>query len=819
MPRIFISYRRADSQDQTERIHDRLVKAFGRENVFLDVDEGYIPSGSDFETVLRGAVRQCDVLLVIIGPDWLNIRENNDPDLRRLDNPNDFVRIEVETGLQNSATLVIPVLVKDAQPLPPAELPESIRDLARIQVERIRRNPDFHKDVDGLIGLIRSHARNRRRLYVGIIAAIVTFIVIAAIVIRAVGNNPENALPTQSPEPATAAVLLITERVGQTLTSVAPTKTNTPDLTRTVDSLVTQYFVTEAAKAAETIAAYTETPTLTFTPSATPTPTEDQNATSTVQALTQIAVQQAAELRQTQEAESTNAAQQLLNSQATLNAQATANVPTDTRLPPPTSTLTPTATWTETPLPTPTPTLTTSPTVTATPTPTINLTGTANAFAAQTQVAASNATQAVLAAQGTLAAQVTPTNTAIPSANRDFFPLTAENISYGFTVYGDCPRFNFNAHLLFAGKTVYDLKSGAKLFSIFTSGTPVFSPDWALLAVSGDGVYDSKSGQKRFSISGSKYYSLVFSPDGALLAVSGDGVYDSKSGQKRFSISGDPVFSPDGALLAVSGYGVYDSKFGEKLFSISGSKYYSPVFSPDGTLLAVSGDGVYDSKSGQKRFSIFGSKYYSLVFSPDGALLAVSGYGVYDSKFGEKLFSVSGSLFGLLVFSPDGALLAVSGDGVYDSKSGQKRFSISGDPVFSPDGALLAVSGYGVYDSKFGEKFFSVSGSNYGSVGFSPDGTLVMIGSYYRCDVYGAKGNVWPIQSGVVHAVNKNIRINPDINSTVLRAGDGDLIVVGRTEDNQWYQVISEGDLGWISASVVDVVSMPDKIPVLTPQP
>src|SRR5262245_6566501 len=115
MPRIFISYRRDDSRDQTERIHDRLVQAFGKENVFLDVD-GSIASGADFAAVLRDAVRQCDVLLVIMGPDWINIREKSDPNLRRLDNPDDFVRIEVESGLGKPDTLIIPVLVKDAPP-------------------------------------------------------------------------------------------------------------------------------------------------------------------------------------------------------------------------------------------------------------------------------------------------------------------------------------------------------------------------------------------------------------------------------------------------------------------------------------------------------------------------------------------------------------------------------------------------------------------------------------------------------------------------------------------------------------------------------
>lgn len=66
MARIFISYRRADSQTISGRIYDRLATAFGGENVFKDVDD--IPAGSDFRGVLRQAASQCDVMLVILGP-------------------------------------------------------------------------------------------------------------------------------------------------------------------------------------------------------------------------------------------------------------------------------------------------------------------------------------------------------------------------------------------------------------------------------------------------------------------------------------------------------------------------------------------------------------------------------------------------------------------------------------------------------------------------------------------------------------------------------------------------------------------------------
>jgi hypothetical protein len=96
MPRIFISYRREDSRHITNRIYDRLVTAFGKSSTFKDVNK--IPPGRDFRSVIREATAECEVMLVVIGNTWLNASY---PDgQRRLDDPEDFARIEVETGLQ-----------------------------------------------------------------------------------------------------------------------------------------------------------------------------------------------------------------------------------------------------------------------------------------------------------------------------------------------------------------------------------------------------------------------------------------------------------------------------------------------------------------------------------------------------------------------------------------------------------------------------------------------------------------------------------------------------------------------------------------------
>ena len=122
---IFVSYRRDDAKHAAGRLVDRLSQAFGPDQLFLDVDN--IAPGLDFKKVLAEKVQACDVLLAVIGPGWLaSVDERGS---RRLDNPNDFVRIEIEAALLRDIR-VIPVLV-DGAPMPgERELPDTLRSLA-----------------------------------------------------------------------------------------------------------------------------------------------------------------------------------------------------------------------------------------------------------------------------------------------------------------------------------------------------------------------------------------------------------------------------------------------------------------------------------------------------------------------------------------------------------------------------------------------------------------------------------------------------------------------------------------------------------------
>jgi len=135
---IFINYRRGDEPGFTQALLGRLEQAFPPDRIFIDVDN--ISPGEDFVQVLESQVEQCDTLLAVIGKGWLDATDERGS--RRLDDPNDFVRIEIESALKQGKR-VIPVLVHEARMPRPDELPEAIRPLAtrnavRLTHERFR---------------------------------------------------------------------------------------------------------------------------------------------------------------------------------------------------------------------------------------------------------------------------------------------------------------------------------------------------------------------------------------------------------------------------------------------------------------------------------------------------------------------------------------------------------------------------------------------------------------------------------------------------------------------------------------------------------
>lgn len=126
LPRIFLCYRREDSQGEAGRLYDRLTDSFGPDRVFMDIDS--VPLGIDFVDHVKEQITRCRAVIVMIGRQWLTVPDKRGA--RRLDDPEDLVRIEVATALQQKVP-VIPVLVQNASMPDREELPAELRLLTR----------------------------------------------------------------------------------------------------------------------------------------------------------------------------------------------------------------------------------------------------------------------------------------------------------------------------------------------------------------------------------------------------------------------------------------------------------------------------------------------------------------------------------------------------------------------------------------------------------------------------------------------------------------------------------------------------------------
>jgi len=154
--KIFISYRRAEDNKSfiVGVIHEKLAEVFGKDNIFRDIYD--ITPGTEWKERLEREVNNCGVMLVIIGPDWVNLANSNGE--KRLFNPLDVTRWEVETGLRRSREdhiSLIPVLVTGAVFPQKEELPVTLQELIKVQAITLRNFPDFDADMERLIQDIR----------------------------------------------------------------------------------------------------------------------------------------------------------------------------------------------------------------------------------------------------------------------------------------------------------------------------------------------------------------------------------------------------------------------------------------------------------------------------------------------------------------------------------------------------------------------------------------------------------------------------------------------------------------------------------------
>lgn len=148
--RIFINYRRQDTAWQAVALYHRLAERFGEEQIFKDVDN--IRLGEDFTKKITEEVESCDILLALIGKGWLDA--SDDDGTRRLDDPDDFVRLEIEAAL-NRDVLLIPILVDGASMPAPDTVPASIGPLVRRQALELNPNR-FSGDTDELLEVLES---------------------------------------------------------------------------------------------------------------------------------------------------------------------------------------------------------------------------------------------------------------------------------------------------------------------------------------------------------------------------------------------------------------------------------------------------------------------------------------------------------------------------------------------------------------------------------------------------------------------------------------------------------------------------------------
>ncbi|AQS69117.1 toll/interleukin-1 receptor domain-containing protein [Streptomyces pactum] len=149
---IFISYRRSDSAPWTGRLAADLRRYFGKDRVYLDIDSN-LPA-RDYVVELEQALLASRVVIAVLGPQWLG--SPNDRGQRRLDDPGDLVRVELETALRNGKAL-IPVLVGGAVMPPGHEVPPSIETLSHLQAVRLA-DPDWPYDFGRLLETLERHA-------------------------------------------------------------------------------------------------------------------------------------------------------------------------------------------------------------------------------------------------------------------------------------------------------------------------------------------------------------------------------------------------------------------------------------------------------------------------------------------------------------------------------------------------------------------------------------------------------------------------------------------------------------------------------------
>jgi hypothetical protein len=150
--KIFVSYRRDDTEYISGYIYEHLARVFGKENIFFDVDT--IAGGVDYRRAIFDAIGNTAIMLVVIGPKWLAAEAT--PGVRRLAQPNDPVRLEIEAALQRNIP-IFPLLVQQASVPGENELPPSLVQLSYQNAFAVRPGTDFPRDMERVSATIEGY--------------------------------------------------------------------------------------------------------------------------------------------------------------------------------------------------------------------------------------------------------------------------------------------------------------------------------------------------------------------------------------------------------------------------------------------------------------------------------------------------------------------------------------------------------------------------------------------------------------------------------------------------------------------------------------
>jgi hypothetical protein len=284
--KIFISYRRDDSSGYAVGLYDRLTRHFRRDQIFMDISA--IEPGADFVEDIKKAVSACDVLIVVIGRQWLTITD--DSGRRRLDNPEDFVHLEIATAL-NRGVRVMPVLVQGAPMPSEQDLPDALAKLARLQaVELSITHWDY--DMRSLIKALKDQLATSRAEPINKLVAIlsrpviiVPVIILSLIAICAIGYPLVAAMLSVTPIPTDTSEISDANVAAMLSVTPTPMDTSTDTVTAAPTAKPTNTSTSVATNVAPPsevlISTPTHPPTITLTPTSTPPPRSTSTPTDT----------------------------------------------------------------------------------------------------------------------------------------------------------------------------------------------------------------------------------------------------------------------------------------------------------------------------------------------------------------------------------------------------------------------------------------------------------------------------------------------------------------------------------------------------------